>query len=320
MKRLTEAHGPSGREDSTRKLIIDLIKDHVEGYEIDKVGNLIAWKGKGDPIVLDAHMDEIGIVVTNEIKEGFYRIEPVGGLSPYVALSRRFVFENGVIGVVGLEGETIDERKKNVSNLTFDNLYLDTFGEKLEIGSFGVYESSYVERGKLASSKAMDDRVGCAILVEVAKRLERPKRKVYFAFSIQEEIGLVGASVLAYPLDVIEAIAVDVTDSGDTPKALKRHSMVLGKGPALKVKDRASISDRKILEKLKKIAQENSIPYQMEVLTIGGTDAAALMRTKSGIPSATVSIPTRYIHTPVETIHLDDFENTVRLLVSYLGG
>jgi putative aminopeptidase FrvX len=319
IKTLTETFGPSGREDEIRKKIIDLIKDHVDGYEIDKVGNLVAWKGDGGkPIVFVAHMDEIGIAITNEIEKGFYRIEPIGGLSPYTALGKRFVLEDGTIGIVGMEHETLEEYKKNISNLNFDHLYLDTMGKKVSIGTFGVFESRYHSDGNLMVSKAMDDRIGVAALVELAKRIENPKRKFYIAFSIQEEVGLVGSSVVAYPLDVEEAVAVDVTDSADTPKSFKRHAMKLGKGPAIKIKDRMSISDKRIVDKLIEIAEREKIPYQMEVLTLGGTDAAALMRTREGIPSATVSIPTRYIHTPNEIVHKKDFENTVRLLIEYV--
>ncbi len=319
IKALTEAFGPSGREDKIRNLIIEMIKDHVDGYNIDKVGNLIAWKGEGgEPVLFVSHMDEIGIVITNEIKEGFYRIEPVGGMSPYSALSRRFIFEDGTIGVVGIEHETFENYKKALSNLTFDHLYLDTMGKKVKIGTFGVYLSSFYENGDLMMSKAMDDRSGAAVLVELAKKLKNPKRKFYVAFSIQEEVGLVGASVVAYPMDVSEAIAIDVTDSADTPKPFKRVSMKLGKGPAIKVKDKMSISDKRIVDKLVEVAEKEKIPYQMEVLIFGGTDAAALMKTKDGIPSATVSIPTRYIHTPSEVVSKKDFENTVKLLSAYV--
>jgi len=319
IKTLTESFGPSGREEKVREILVEMIKDHVDGYEIDKVGNLIAWKGNGgEPVVFVAHMDEIGIVVTNEIREGFYRIEPVGGVSPYTALNRRYVLEDGTVGVVGMETETMQDAKKNITNLSFDSLYLDTFGKKVNIGTFGVYNSYFYQNGNYLVSKAMDDRISCAVLVEMVRRFEEPKRKFYIAFSIQEEVGLVGSSVLAYPLDVQEAIAIDVTDSADSPKSFKRHPMVIGKGPAIKIKDRYSISDKRIVDKLMKVAEDKGIPYQLEVLTFGGTDAAALMRTREGIPSATVSIPTRYIHTPNEVVGKEDVENTVRLLIEYV--
>ena len=319
LRALTEAFGPSGREERVRNAIIEMIKDHVDGYTIDKVGNLLAWKGEGgEPVIFVAHMDEIGIVITNEIREGFYRIEPVGGMSPYSALSRRFILEDGTIGVVGVEHETLEDYKKTLSGLTFDHLYLDTMGKKVNIGTFGVYYSSFYDDGDVMMSKAMDDRSGASVLIELVKKLKDPKRKFYVAFSIQEEVGLVGASVVAYPVDVAQAIAVDVTASADTPKSFKRISMKLGKGPAIKVKDKMSISDRRIVDKLVEIAEDKGLPYQMEVLIFGGTDAAALMRTREGIPSATVSIPTRYIHTPSEVISKRDFENTVNLLTEYV--
>ncbi|MCD6449787.1 MAG: M20/M25/M40 family metallo-hydrolase [Thermotogaceae bacterium] len=319
IKTLTEISGPSGRETKVRNTLIEMIKDHVDGYEVDKVGNLIAWKGDGgNPVVLVAHMDEIGIVVTNEIKEGFYRIEPVGGVSPYTALNRRYVLQDGTVGVVGVERETAQDVKKNLTNLSFDTLYLDTFGKKVDVGTFGVFDSHFYQNGDFLVSKAMDDRIGCAILVEIVRGLKNPKRRFYIAFSIQEEVGLVGSSVLAYPLDAQEAIAIDVTDSADSPKSFKRHPMVIGKGPAIKIKDRYSISDKRIVDKLVKVAKDRGIPYQLEVLTFGGTDAAALMRTREGIPSATVSVPTRYIHTPNEVVGKSDVENTIKLLIEYI--
>ena len=327
VKKLTEAFGPSGREDEIRNVIMEEIKDHVDGYRVDKVGNIIAWKGKGEKkILLDAHMDEIGVVVTNIDEKGFLRVEPVGGVSPYTVLKKRIRFEK-TTGVVGMEGETADEIEKNLSKLSFDKLYVDIGAKDREeaeklvpIGSFGIYDSYFMETGGRYVSKAMDDRIGCAIIIEVLKKVKNADITLFASFSVQEEVGLVGASVVAYDIMPDEAIAVDVTDSADTPKAIKRHPMVLGKGPAIKVLDKASISDRGILERLIDTAERKGIPYQMEVLVFGGTNAAALQRTRYGIPSATVSIPTRYIHTPSEMVEPSDVENAVELLVSYLEG
>jgi len=327
VKKLTEAFGPSGREDGIRKLILEEIDNYVDGYKVDKVGNILAWKGQGEKkILLDAHMDEIGVVVTNIDKNGFLRIEPIGGVSPYTIFEKRIRFEK-TTGIVGMEGETIDDIKKNLSKLSFDKLYVDIGvknkeeAEKLvPIGSFGVYDSYFTEVGGRYVSKSMDDRIGCAVIIEVLKKVKNPKITLFASFSVQEEVGLVGASVVAYDVMPDEAIAVDVTDSADTPKAIKRHPMVLGKGPAIKVVDKASISDRNILERLVNTSEKKGIPYQMEVLIFGGTNAAVLQRTRYGIPSATVSIPTRYIHTPSEMVEPSDVEKTIDLLVSYLEG
>ncbi|AJG41593.1 aminopeptidase [Thermotoga sp. RQ7] len=326
IKRLTEAFGPSGREEEVKKILLEELEGHIDGYREDGLGNLIVWKGSGEKkVILDAHIDEIGVAVTNIDEKGFLMIEPVGGLSPYMLLGKRIRFENGTIGVVGMEGETTEERQENVRKLSFDRLFVDIGANSREeaqkmcpIGSFGVYDSGFVEVSGKYVSKAMDDRIGCAVIVEVFKRI-KPAVTLYGVFSVQEEVGLVGASVAGYGVPADEAIAIDVTDSADTPKAIKRHAMRLSGGPALKVKDRASISSKRILENLIEIAEKFDIKYQMEVLTFGGTNAMGYQRTKEGIPSATVSIPTRYVHSPSEMIAPDDVEATVDLLIRYLG-
>lgn len=326
IKRLTEAFGPSGREEEVKKILLEELEGHIDGYREDGLGNLIVWKGSGEKkVILDAHIDEIGVAVTNIDEKGFLMIEPVGGLSPYMLLGKRIRFENGVVGVVGMEGETLEERQENVKKLSFDKLFVDVGAKSREdaekicpIGSFGVYDSGFAELPGKYVSKAMDDRVGCAVIVEVFKRI-KPSVTLYGVFSVQEEDGIVGASVAGYNIPASEAIVVDVTDSADTPKAMKRHAMRLSGGPALKVKDRASISNRKILEKLVETAERFNIKYQMEVLTFGGTNAMGYQRTKEGIPSVTVSIPTRYVHSPSEMVCPEDVEGTVELLIRYLG-
>lgn len=325
IKKLTEAYGPSGRESEVHQLILEELSDHIDGYKFDAVGNLLVWKygSSGKKILFDAHSDEIGLVVTNITEKGFLRVDAVGGVSPHTFVGHRVRFPNAV-GIVYVEGETEEERKKNWTNLTLDNMFVDIGAKnyeeaksKVPIGSFGVYDSYFYQMGDYLVSKAMDDRIGCAIIVELFKRIKSCPNTIIGSFSVQEEVGLVGASVAAYTLSPDVCIAIDVTDSADYPKAFKRHSMVLGKGPAIKVKDRASISNRSIVEKLVELAEAGQIPYQMEVLVFGGTNAAALQRTRAGIPSATVSVPTRYVHTPSETVCLSDVEYTVQLLIEY---
>ena len=326
IKELTESYGPSGREEEVQKVVLKHLEGHVDGHRFDPLGNLLVWKkGKSDKkVLLDAHIDEIGLVVTNIDDKGFLRIEPVGGVSPYTYVGHRVRFPKAT-GVVYYEGETPEEQKKNLSNLTFDHLFVDIGAcdrkeaeSIVPIGTFGVYDSYFYENGKYLVSKSMDDRIGCAVLVEVFKNLKDPRHTVIGSFSVQEEIGLVGASVAAYDFSPLLCVAVDVTDSADYPKGLKRHAMALGKGPAIKIKDRASISHRKVVELLEQAAQKAGVPYQKEVLTFGGTNAAVLQRTKEGIPSATLSIPTRYVHSPSETVSLSDVEGAVKLLVSFI--
>jgi endoglucanase len=325
IRKLTEAYGPSGRESEVHGLILEELSNYIDGYKFDAVGNLLVWKygSSGKKILFDAHSDEIGLVVTNITEKGFLRVDAVGGVLPQTFVGHRVRFAN-TVGVVYVEGETEEERKKNWTNLTLDNMFVDIGAKsyeeaksKVPIGSFGVYDSYFCEMGDYLVSKAMDDRIGCAVIVELFKRLKSCPNTIIGSFSVQEEVGLVGASVAAYTLVPDVCIAIDVTDSADYPKAFKRHAMVLEKGPAIKVKDKASISNRMIVEKLVELAEASGIPYQMEVLAFGGTNAAALQRTRAGIASATVSIPTRYVHSPSEMVCKEDVENTVRLLIEY---
>lgn len=326
IKKLTEISSPSGREETIRQAILEELKNYIDGYEIDKLGNLIVWKkGKTDKkVLLDAHMDEIGVVVTNIDDNGFLRIDMVGGVSPYTILNSKIKFGE-ILGVVSLEGETVDDMKNNLKELSFDKLFVDIGAKSKEeaeklcsIGTFGTFDGYFIEQGDFYISKSMDDRIGCAVIVEVFKRLQEPANSIYGVFAVQEEVGIVGAQVAGYNIDPDVAIAIDVTGAGDTPKGNKRISMKLGKGACIKVKDGYSISDRKIVEKLKQLAKKHNIPYQMEVLIYGGTDARGYQGTKSGIPSATVSIATRYIHTPNEMVHKNDVEATIQLLTKYI--
>jgi len=323
IKKLTEVSSPSGREDKIRESIITEIKNHVDGYRVDALGNLIAWKKgvSGKKLLFDAHMDEIGVVVTHVDDNGFLRVEMIGGVSPYVLLGTRIKFETGAVGVVGVEGETGKEYAENMKNLAFDVIYVDIGAtnkedamKKAPIGTFGTYEATFLDHGKRLVSKAMDDRIACAILVQVAKELKEPKDDIYFVFSVQEEVGLVGASVAAYDIKPDMAIALDVTAGPDTPKAFKRMGFKLGAGPTIKIKDKASISSSQVVKKLTEIATTNGIPYQYEILIFGGTNARGYQLTGAGIASGTVSVPTRYVHTPHEMVDYDDVLNTVALL------
>ncbi len=327
IKKLTQTSSPSGRENEIREVILKEVKDFIDGYEIDKLGNLIVWKrGRSDEkLLLDAHMDEIGVVATYIDEKGFIRIEPVGGISPYNLLGSTISFPN-VKGIVGIEGETQEDLAKNIRELNYDKIFVDIgvmdkekAEELVPPGTFGVYDAPFIDLGERIVSKAMDDRIGCTIIIEVLKRV-KPYHNLYATFSVQEEVGLVGASTVAYNIKPDMAIAVDVTSYSDTPKGNKRMSLNLGKGPAIKIKDSASISDRRVVEKLRSLAEKNNIPYQIEVLLRGGTNAAVLQTTGEGIVSGTLSIPTRYIHSPHEMVDLRDVENAVKLLVLLVEG
>lgn len=324
IKKLTEISSPSGREYEIRDAIINEIKDYVDEYKVDRLGNLIAIKkGENDKTILfDAHMDEIGLVVTHITDDGFLRVEPVGGVNPRVLIGAKVQF-NGYVGVVGFEGETIEEYSKNMNNINFDVLFVDIGVNSKEeaekvapIGTFGTYYAHFNDLEDKIISKALDDRIGCAIMIEAIKKINTPKNNLIFAFTVQEEVGLIGASVAGYNYNIDMAIALDVTAAADTPKAFKRMSMKLNDGPCIKIKDGYTVSDKFVVDTLKEVAKENNIKYQMEVLLFGGTNAGGYQVTKSGIPSGTISIPTRYIHTPHEMVSISDVEETVKLILA----
>ncbi|WP_367355565.1 M42 family metallopeptidase [Mesotoga sp.] len=323
IEKLVTISSPSGREHAIREVIAGEIKPYVDEMKIDPLGNLVALKkGKsGRKLLFDGHMDEIGVVVTHVDSKGFLRVDSIGGLSPYMLLGSRLVFDTGASGVVDVEGETIKDLKETMKSLDYDHIFVDIGAtdkedaeKKAPVGTFGTYDSTFVDLGKRLVSKSMDDRIACAIMIQVLKELEKPEDDVYFVFAVQEEVGIVGASVAAFDIMPDMAVAIDVTAGPDTPKSFKRMGFNLGGGPTIKIKDRGSISSSRVVSRLKEVAEKRDIPTQYEVLIFGGTDASGYQMTGRGIASGTVSIPCRYVHSPHEMVDYDDVLNAVRLL------
>jgi len=316
LRKLTQAFGPSGNEEIVRGVIIDEIKDYVDEIKVDPLGNLITRKkGSGKKLMFAAHMDEIGLLVTYIDKEGFLRFSNIGGVSPYYSLYKKVIFKNGVIGVVGYH-----EKLESMKDLKFDKMYIDIGApnreeaEKLiHIGDVACFFGEFNVHMNKVTSKALDDRLGCYMLIEVIKSITNHTNDLYFVFTVQEELGLRGARTSAFSVEPDYAVAIDVTDTGDTPEA-KPMALKLGKGPAIKVKDSSIITHSFVRNLMIETAKENSIPYQLEVLERGGTDSGAIHLTKGGIPSGVLSIPTRYIHSPAEMADLDDVKHGIELL------
>jgi endoglucanase len=268
--------------------------------------------------MLAAHMDEIGIVVNYVDEKGFLRFSALGGVFPHTLLGNRVEFENGVVGVIGVEKLESPDKVP-----TFDKLYIDVGAESREdcpvkVGDIGVFSRPLIAQGQRLIAKAFDDRIGCAVLVKLLEEIGDCEHDLYIVFTVQEELGLRGAVTSAYGIAPDVGIAVDVTRTGDTPEAPKM-AVALGKGPAVKVKDARMISHPGVRQALIRAAEQNGIPYQLEVLEGGTTDAAAIQLTREGIPTGVISIPCRYIHTPSEMVDLRDVENAVRLLLAYLS-
>jgi endoglucanase len=325
IEELCNAYGPAGREHCVRKLIEKELKRHCPEMHTDRLGNLIAHRspvrGTKDAakIMLCAHMDEIGVIITYIDKNGFLRFTNVGGVFPALAFNQRVIFENGTIGVIGIEPDK--DKSKAPTAPSLDRMYIDIGArdqknaQKLvEIGDIAAFHPSaiHVGAGRI-SSKALDDRIGCYCLIEVAKRVKQNKNDLYFVFSVQEEVGLRGARTGAFSIAPKYALAIDVTDTGDTPEASKMQ-VALGKGVAIKVKDSMFIANPLVKDRLVKYAKEMRIRYQLEILEHGSTDAAVIQLVKEGVMSGVLSIPTRYIHSTNELCDLKDVEDTIKLL------
>ena len=319
LKKLVTAYGPASNEDVIRDIIINEVKNHVDEYKVDSLGNLIAHKkGSGKKIMISAHMDQIGLMVTDIDKDGFIRFGNIGGISPSISLSQKVLFENGTVGAIF--SEPVDD----LSKLKLENMYIDIGArnkeeaeEKVNIGDICIYYSSFIDNEHVVFTSYLDDRVGCYVAIEALKNLSKTDNDLYFVFSVQEEVGLRGAKTAAYSIDPDFGIAIDVTAHGDTPKA-KRFAIGLHKGTAIKVKDNSIITHPTVRNNLVELAKKHEIKYQMEVLEFGGTDSGAIHTTKEGVPSGVISIPTRYVHSTVEMASKDDIIESVRLLKAYL--
>lgn len=315
LKELTQTYGPSGREEKIREVIKKHICDYADEISTDALGNLIAHKkGNGKKIMFAAHMDEIGIITTFIDDNGYLRFAPVGGLNTKDLLYRRVSFENGTIGVIGTEKENTD---KVISKMFIDIGAKDKADaeKKVSVGDMAVFCGEFTVSGDTVISKALDNRVGCYILIEAMKQI-KSNNDLYFVFTVQEEVGLRGAKTAGFGVNPDYAVAVDVTDTGDTPNA-DEMAVSLSKGAAIKVMDSSVLCDATVRSTLIEAAKAQNIPYQLEVLNAGGTDAGAISLARCGIKTGGISIPTRYIHSPSEMALLSDIRACGELLKAF---
>ncbi len=330
LQKLSEAAGIPGREDEVRAIVRDALKRHVDEIHVDRLGNVIAHtKGKGPRVVVAGHMDEIGFLVSHVDEEtGFLRLEPVGGFDPRTLIASRVTVHakagplTGLIGTKPVHILTDEERKKEIR---IQDLFVDlglpgkTVAKKVRVGDPVTLVQSFTRVGDLVSGKALDDRVGVYVGIEAMRRLKKHEADVYFVGTVQEEVGLRGARASAFALDPEIGVALDVTLACDMP-GVSAHEQVtkLGKGVAIKLKDSASISHPGLVRFLVDLAEKKKIPYQMEILPRGGTDAGAIQLAREGAAVVTLSVPTRYVHSVVEAAHVDDIEAAVKLLTAFL--
>mgnify|MGYP001765525020 CR=1 FL=1 len=322
IQKLVETNSPSGYEANIRAVIRAEVEAYADEIRTDPMGSLIVRKGVPNPdghkIMLAAHMDEIGVMATHIDDNGFVRFTTIGGVRPHTCLGGRVRFQNGAMGVIG--SERLEDMTKVSS---FEQLFIDLgFTNRkdctIRVGDVAAFERPFVDLGPRMVSKAMDDRIGVAVLIETLRQIQSTPHELYFVFSVQEEVGVRGATAAAFGVDPELGLAVDVTGTGDTPKTRKME-VGLGKGPAIKVRDGGMLADPRVVNWMVSGAEKQEIPYQLEILEAGSTDARAIQLTRAGVPAGCLSIPCRYVHSPSEMVDTGDVENAVKLLLELLS-
>ena len=313
------AFGPSGREDQVREAIAAIAGEYIDDVTTDALGNLICRKkGNGKKVLFAAHMDSIGVVATYIDEKGFIRFSQVGGLFKGDLINIMVRFAKGTRGVISYEEKT------PFKDLTLDNLFIDIGAKdradaekQVQVGDFAVFEAPRFEQNGVLCGPYLDNRIGCVTLLRAMEQVGETDNDLYFVFTAQEEVGLRGAGAAAFVVQPDVAIAVDVTDTGDLPERKTPMAVDMGKGPAVKVMDRSVICTPAVCAALEQAAADCGVATQREILQFGGTDTAALQKTRAGVKAGAVSIPTRYIHSPSEMCAVSDVEDAAKMLARF---
>jgi endoglucanase len=331
LKRLSEAPGVPGREERVRALVLEALRPLVDNVRVDALGNVIATKkGSGDlKVMLAAHMDEIGFLVRFIEPSGHLRLQPVGSFDPRDLMAQRVNVHTadgslrGALAAGGKNYNILGAERNSVPKL--EEYFVDVglpaerVRERVRLGDPVTLDRACEEIGECVSGKAMDDRASVFVMIEALRRLSKHQATVVAVATVQEEVGTRGAETATFDVRPDVAIALDVTPSMDIPGVGESdHITRLGGGAAIKVFDSSHIGNYKLVEHLRRVAEAESIPYQMELLPRGGTDAGPMQRARTGAPATTLSTPTRYIHTVNEMVHRADLDAVATLLARYL--
>jgi len=331
LKRLTEARGVTGNENEAREIILELAAQTGAEVSVDRIGNVIAGKtGQkgGKKVMLAAHMDEVGFLISGISDNGMLKFKPVGGIDQRILLSKRaLIGKNGIPGVIGVKAIHLQEPEERNKVIQQKQMYIDIGvksreeAEKLvEIGDYASFDSRFVRFGdNKVKAKSLDDRAGCGILLELLK--ETYDFNLAACFTVQEEIGLRGAEVAAWHVEPDLAVVLEGTTCADIPDVPEHlQTTRQGRGPAISFMDHSSIGDKGLFRRMVETAESRSIPYQIKENVAGGNDAGSIQRSRSGVPTVVVSVPCRYIHSPSSVMDLDDYANTLRLMKEFLKG
>lgn len=329
LKTLTELNGISGNEDAVREFIKAEAAKYCDDIKIDSIGNLIAYKkglGSEQKIMLSAHMDEVGFMVTGYGESGMLKFKNIGGIDERILLGKKvLVGDKKIPGVIGSKPVHLQEGEERNSNIKMKNMYIDIGAEKKDeaeknapLGEYIAFDSDYVEFGEdCIKAKALDDRVGCCILLEALKG--NYNFDLYCCFTVQEEVGTRGAEVAAFIVNPELALIIEGTTCSDVPGVEKYdYSTNLGGGAALTILDRTAYPDKRLVDFLYKLSQKRNIKAQYKQTTSGGNDAGKIQRSREGVKVASISVPCRYIHSPVSVMNKKDFEACRDLVMAAL--
>ncbi|HHV64178.1 MAG TPA: M42 family metallopeptidase [Peptococcaceae bacterium] len=326
LKELCEQQGVSGNEKNLRDYILKLIKGKVNSYKVDKIGNLLAENKSADAnpfkIVLLAHMDEVGLLITDITSEGYLKFQPVGGINPQTLVAKTIKCgQDQILGVIGSKAIHLQKPEDRKKNLNLEDLYIDIGAnskeeaeEKVKIGDYAFFTTKFEQFNTgLYKAKAFDDRVGCAIIIEILA--SKYNCDLIAAFTVQEEVGLRGSKVISNYLEADLAIVIEATNANDLGEKPPEERVVeLGKGPALSLMDSATIYKSELIRKVTALAADHQIPLQFRKGTAAANDAGNIHQAGKGIPTITLSVPCRYIHSPNSLIYKGDYENCRKLV------
>ncbi len=334
LEKLSNAFGPSGCEDEIRRILARSLRDNVDDLQTDALGNLIAFKRGTGPeprlkVMVDAHTDEVGLMITRIEKDGLLGFRTVGSIDARLLMAKGVVVgEKRLPGVIAVPPIHLTKPAQRKQVIKLEQLVIDIGATSedqakglVNIGDYAAFDTRFqmlCENGlRTVTGKAFDDRMGCAVAAALAGG-EYPV-DLYLSFSAQEEVGLRGARVAAFRIEPDVAFALEGTVCDDTPKEKDiSPTTEMGKGPAITIMDRTFIADKRLIRLLVDIAEANGIPYQFKQPGVGGTDTGAIHLSKTGVPSVAVSVPCRYIHAPASMASLNDFDGTVDLMKATL--
>lgn len=327
LERLSNACAVSGDEGEVRKIVLEELSPIADELKVDVLGNVLVTRYSKDQnalrVMLAAHMDEVGMMITSDDGDGQYRFEVVGGVEAWKLAGKAvWVGKEHTPGVIGLKPIHLAEREELQRPVTLEGLRIDLgLGTKAKLGDRAVFSTNFTRLGPSLRGKALDDRIGVATLIQLVKH---PPANIHLmaAFTVQEENGLRGAKVAAYAFDPHLAIVLDCTPAMDLPvwdgSENARYNTRLGAGPAIYIADGATLSHPALVRHLLQTAEAYAIPHQIRQPGSGGTDAGAIHLQRAGIPSVSISVPGRYLHSPASIVRLSDWANTLTLVQAAL--